>query len=157
MRTSHQTTGPVSSPSATSATIMPFTSEEKCHNGFNQPRPKRRVHPPPEAFLSLIRRASSCLQTQNLLTAMMAGLLTNTDSKSRKSYPLTPDSKAQHLLPRRCRIEPSSGMRRAWPGFGLCRHTPRVPVSSQQFQIHESLIKTHLYFFFCGRHLNRYA
>lgn len=50
-------------PQETNATtIKPFESEEKCHNGFSQLRPNCRVHPPPEAFLSLIRGVSSCLQ-----------------------------------------------------------------------------------------------
>lgn len=43
------------------------STEEKCHNGFNQSRPKCRVHSPPEAFLSLIRGASSCLQPKTCL------------------------------------------------------------------------------------------
>lgn len=43
------------------------STEEKCHNGFNQSRPKCRVHSPPEAFLSLIRGASSCMQPKTCL------------------------------------------------------------------------------------------
>lgn len=39
---------------------LDVSADEKCHNGFNQPRTKCRVHSPPEAFLSLIRGVSSC-------------------------------------------------------------------------------------------------
>ena len=49
----------------TSTTIMPFMSAwkgKKMPQWLQSARPKRRVHSPPEAFLSLIRGASSCLQ-----------------------------------------------------------------------------------------------
>lgn len=42
-------------------TGVPFASARE-KNGFSQPRPKCRVHSPPEALLSLIRGASSCFQ-----------------------------------------------------------------------------------------------
>lgn len=73
-------------------TIMPFMTEDfffflKRHNGFTQPRLKRRVHPPPRAFLSLIRRASSCLRSQNPARRHNGGPpFTCTDFKHRKSH-----------------------------------------------------------------------
>lgn len=125
---------------------MPFTSDgEKCHNGFNQPRPKCRVHPPPEAVLSLIRRASSCLQTKTRSAPWwqprsrihISPLAANYTVSSHDFSLQLQDSMPRYGLKK---IINNGGGENSC-GFVSCERRQKVTVSSQQDQINADLME----------------
>lgn len=103
------------------------TQEEKCHNGFNQLRPKCRVHSLPEAFLSLIRGASSCLQPKPAHRHDGRPAHKHTDFQIlffRFWQQIPPFS--FRFMYCRCKIQPSFGIKCIWCGLGFCDHGEKV-------------------------------